>query len=275
MSIPEFRSSVEGAVRGRPDIFSKAGTVQAEQLIVEPFVGALTNSAQPESRFLVIVDSLEECKRGEQDVVLDTIATIICTHNLPFLFLITSHPELESPIRNSFSECSVKHLNLSDPRSISTDLSSESATSASGDEEASYIRSLVFGNNNPVPPGGPIFDESGVFLTDALDLSHLNELGLWDMDIKTHTAMQEAVKMVSNTIETFIWRFNLDAPPSMFRLSLSLWPGAPLLTLAHRVLYSRSSCSRRDDKSTSHHHRNTRGRDTSGGSSSLAGQYID
>jgi hypothetical protein len=203
-------------VRERPDIFSKAGAMQVEQLFIKPFVNALTNGVQPESRFLVVIDSLEECKKEEQDVILDSIATIIKTYNLPFLFLIMSRPELESRIRNAFGECLVKHLNLSDPRGISTDFSSESATLASGGEEASYIRSLVFENNNFVPPGSFIFDESGVALTNALNLSHLKELGLWDMDIKSHAAMQEVVKMASDTIETFIWRFNLEAPPSTF-----------------------------------------------------------
>jgi hypothetical protein len=237
MSIPGLRDSVEGAVRKRPDIFSKAGTVQVKELIVEPFLDARIKDLHPESRFLVIIDSLEKCKKREQQDLLDAVARITSIHHLPLLFLLTSRPELESKIRSSFDGCQVKHLSISDSRGILVDLFSESALA---DEDTLHITSLVFGNNNPVPPGGLIFDKSGVLLTDSLDLSHLSELSLWDMNIKAHPVMQDAVKAAGETIQTFIWRFNLDAPPSTCcRVRISV----PPTDIAHSSIQSRSSCS--------------------------------
>jgi hypothetical protein len=212
MLIPGLGNSVQNAVSKRPDIFSKASAVQVKRLIIEPLLDARINDLQPDLRFLVIIDSLEDCKKKEQGDLLKSIACITHTRHLPLLFLITSHPALEPRIRDSFGKCPMMHLNLSDPRGILADLWSEPAPSAL--EDTTRVRSLVFGNNNPVPLGGPIFDKSGVFLTDSLDLSHLTELSLWDMDIKTHPAMRAAVEAGSESIQTFIWRFNLDTPPS-------------------------------------------------------------
>jgi len=213
MSIPGLRASVQGAVRQRPDVFSKAGVVQMRQLIVEPFLDAGMKEMHSESRFLVIIDSLEECKRGEQCDILNSIAGIVNTHYLPLLFLITSRPELESRIRDSFGNYPVQHLNLSDSRGVLANFS-DSALLALEEVEETYVKSLVFDNNGHVPPGAFVFDTSGVLLTDSLDLSHVTELSLWDMDIKSFPAMQEAVRAASGSIQTFIWRFNLDAPPS-------------------------------------------------------------
>lgn len=165
MLIPRFGKSVQAAVMKKPDIFSKASAVQVKRLIIEPFLDARIQDLQPESHFLVIIDSLEECKEEEQGDLLHSIASIINTHHLPFLFLITSCPNLESQIRNSFCKGPTMHLDLLDPRGILVDLWIESTLSREEEDPGHTITSLVFGNNNRVPPGGSIFDMPSVFLT--------------------------------------------------------------------------------------------------------------
>ncbi|KAI0736075.1 hypothetical protein C8Q76DRAFT_566522, partial [Earliella scabrosa] len=86
---PEFAAALAAAVKADADIHVAYASHQLRKLIVEPLL-AMT---EPLTRFVVIIDALDECK---DDAAVSVILTALSAHVddlSPLKFIITSRPE--------------------------------------------------------------------------------------------------------------------------------------------------------------------------------------
>ncbi|KAF6749796.1 hypothetical protein DFP72DRAFT_1073020 [Ephemerocybe angulata] len=94
--IPGMLARVEQAVQRNPFIFTKAPSIQLEQLVIEPCKAL---NLQGLSRQLIIIDGLDECigsadsdREHEQEIVLNLILALV-TSTLPLGVLLCSRAE--------------------------------------------------------------------------------------------------------------------------------------------------------------------------------------
>ncbi|KDR68254.1 hypothetical protein GALMADRAFT_28383, partial [Galerina marginata CBS 339.88] len=92
---PNFRERMTAIIETDPHIFNRSLTKQMTSLIIEPFLahGAFD---VPNSRYLIIIDGLDECedREGQLDI-LHTISSLFQQSPLPLIFLIASRPEYD------------------------------------------------------------------------------------------------------------------------------------------------------------------------------------
>lgn len=97
--IPGYHELVAAQISADPDILHKAPRVQFEQLIAEPLS---TLPASP--KFLVVIDGLDECKMGEDQLsIIQLISNIVYSNpSFPIVWMVCSRPEYH--IEQRFSE---------------------------------------------------------------------------------------------------------------------------------------------------------------------------
>ena len=90
LSAPETRQRLDSILRNDPWIAERAsGSVDLVVLLFQD-----SSTPAPSSRFLVVIDGLDECQRhNDQRHILAEVARLVNTHHLPLRFLIVSRPE--------------------------------------------------------------------------------------------------------------------------------------------------------------------------------------
>ncbi len=103
--IPRIASTLFDAVARDPMIFNKTLDAQIDALLVGPLNALVESGFFADSNIsplLILIDGLDECHDEDNRCnVLRTLARVIRTHNLPFVFLISSRPETD--IKFSFN----------------------------------------------------------------------------------------------------------------------------------------------------------------------------
>jgi len=95
--IPGVRALMEAVIDNDPHFLSRSLITQFMSLIVNPLEHLFGTSVEEhiDRPNVIIIDGLDECMDGTQVQILDMIFAVGKRSKFPFLFLVTSRPELD------------------------------------------------------------------------------------------------------------------------------------------------------------------------------------